>query len=296
MEGNRTPQKNKITDNALVAMRNDIIPILGDLKFNEMRLFQFILTHYDSRSAENYTFVATINDLKAVFGMGYHTAYSIVRRAFIDMSMRPLVWRKNNARRIDHWFTGMTFYGGNGRFEFRINRDTEWAFLLLKDCFTSYRVGDIKRFARAASFKMYLNLKQRLTMGEWKADLEDLRYRLGIVNKYPRWSSLKDFIIDPAIDDINKHSDLIIKWHPVKRGRKIVGVEFTIRKKSTVNAEEIGKIHEANQFLTAAEEEEKRLGINQREFDSSLGGTITGTTNKIDVGSKKQDRRKAALL
>jgi len=48
--------------------------------------------------------------------------------------------------------------------------------------------------------------------------------------------------------------------------------------------------------LKAAEEEEKRLGINQAEFDPPLGqGTTMGTTG-ITVGSKKQDKREADLL
>jgi len=269
-------------DNAVVAMKNDIIPALAKLKLSESRLFQYCLAHYDSRGEENPTFEASVDDLKKYFHIDHNSAYDMIRDAIIKLGSQPLEWRENNVRRIRHWFDGVDYFEGEGRFSFRINRDAEPFFLMVKNFFTRYRLGNTKKFKRAASFKLYVNLKQWENTSVWEVDLDELKYRLGVTGKYAHWDNFKRWLMVPAVAEINKHSDLSVGWKPTKTGRSVTGVAFRIKNKTEKSATEAREVHEANQFLKAAKEEEKRLG------------TTMGSTG-IDAGSQKRQVRNQGI-
>ena len=254
-------------DTAVVAMKNDVIPTLAALRLNESRLFQYCIAHYDSRSTENPTFEASVGDLKRFFEIDYADAYPILRQAVINIGSKPIEWRDGNVQHFENWFTGFSYYGGTGRFVFRINRAAEPFFLTLKECFTRYRLAFTKHFRHAASVKLYINLKQHKKMGHWNPALDDLKHRLGVGGKYSRWSDLRERILQPSMSEINKHSDLSVGWKPTKSGRRATGVAFRIKNKTEKSATEAREVHEANQRLKTAQEEEKRLGINHVEFD-----------------------------
>ncbi|MFC0309985.1 replication initiation protein, partial [Gallibacterium trehalosifermentans] len=68
--------------------------------------------------------------------------------------------------------------------------------------------------------------------------LTDLKDWLQISNKYPRYNNLKQWVIDPSIDEINEKSDLKVIYEPIKRGRRIVALKFTIQtKKNSIKTE-----------------------------------------------------------
>ena len=55
-----------------------------------------------------------------------------------------------------------------------------------------------------------------------------------IQDKYSRIERLKSGVIDPAVKQINEHSDLWVKYLQQKRGRKISHFIFTFGLKNTI--------------------------------------------------------------
>ena len=50
-------------------------------------------------------------------------------------------------------------------------------------------------------------------------------FKLG--KSYDRYSNIKTRILEPAITDINTHSDIKTKFTEVYSGRKVIGLDFT---------------------------------------------------------------------
>jgi len=259
-------QKHGPNDNSVIAMSNAIIPTLSKLSLLESRLFQFCLAHYDSRGDKNPVFQASVSEINRFFGIKSHNAYALVREAMLRLSGRPLEYQVGSEYRIAHWFTDMTYFAGKGRFEFRLNPRVKPYFLVLKTFFTSFRLVATKKFKRESTFKLYVNLKQWENTGNWETDLDELRDRLGVTAKYPVYSGFRRYVIEPAIKEINEHSDITVKWTPTKRMRRVSGIVFRIRSKKALGPTEAREIHEANQLLKAAEEEEKRLGYPETRY------------------------------
>lgn len=100
----------------------------------------------------------------------------------------------------------------------------------LEKCFTSY---DIKIFAKINgryAMRLFEMLMQYKNVGQLEISLDELRFRFALKNdEYTLMSNFKK-ILDNAIKEINKQTDLNIKYEQKKRGRHIVGFIFKFKK------------------------------------------------------------------
>ncbi|WP_374188654.1 hypothetical protein [Avibacterium paragallinarum] len=71
-------------------------------------------------------------------------------------------------------------------------------------------------------------------MGDRYISVEDLKKWLQLEDKYERYNNLNQWVLLPALSEINEKSDLFAKYEPIKKGRKIVGIEFSITYEKTV--------------------------------------------------------------
>ena len=58
---------------------------------------------------------------------------------------------------------------------------------------------------------------------------------LGLNDKYSDVKNLRVRVLDPAVDEINKHTDLRVTMTPIRRGRRVTGFHFLIRVDAQMN-------------------------------------------------------------
>lgn len=102
--------------------------------------------------------------------------------------------------------------------------------LNLKETYTKYRLGYVINFKSEYSFRLYEIMKQYEKIGERTVPINELKELLMIdSNKYQKYSHLKVKVIQKAIEEINKYSDIRINLEKEeKEGRKVVGLVFSI--------------------------------------------------------------------
>jgi len=61
-----------------------------------------------------------------------------------------------------------------------------------------------------------------------KIEINDIKETLGLGDKYKRFIDFKNRVLDPAKNQINKHSDIQISYEVIKAGRKPTEVKFTV--------------------------------------------------------------------
>ena len=81
------------------------------------------------------------------------------------------------------------------------------------------------------AIRFYELLIQWRDAGTRRIELDWLRERLDLGNKYPNIRDLKRWVLNPAVEQINAHSDLWVKWEQHKRGRTIHALTFTFGSK-----------------------------------------------------------------
>ena len=104
--------------------------------------------------------------------------------------------------------------------------------LNLKETYTKYRLGYVINFKSEYSFRFYELMKQYEAIGERTITVEEIKDLLMIDNdKYTKYSHLKAKVIQKAIEEINKYSDIkVILEKEEKEGKKVVGLVFSINK------------------------------------------------------------------
>ncbi|WP_157816155.1 replication initiation protein [Spirosoma pollinicola] len=83
------------------------------------------------------------------------------------------------------------------------------------------------------SKRLYEMLSQWKSMGLMKGTIVNLRAALKLEDKYPDWDNLKRRVLEPAVAEVNKHSDLFVKFYPERENRRIVLLKWTIKQKET---------------------------------------------------------------
>lgn len=95
--------------------------------------------------------------------------------------------------------------------------------------YTSYGLSDVLPMRRQSSPRLYEILKSySKNNSEWYFDLERIKYLLNCQH-YDRWVDLKRRVIDPAMQEINELTNMIVNYAPVTKGRKVIGVKFFMK-------------------------------------------------------------------
>jgi plasmid replication initiation protein len=86
-------------------------------------------------------------------------------------------------------------------------------------------VGSLSSFY---SIRLYEICAQFKTTGHRELALDRLRDMFDLGDKYADVKNLRVRVIDPAVSDINQHTDLRVVAQPLRSGRKVVGFRFEI--------------------------------------------------------------------
>lgn len=101
----------------------------------------------------------------------------------------------------------------------------------LRSNFTKYQVGNVLSFKSPYSIRFYEILKSWGSLGHKQIDAEWIRDTLQLSKAYLRASNLTEKVVKPAVEEINKHSDLQVTYENVLKGRRLVGYSFTFQAK-----------------------------------------------------------------
>jgi hypothetical protein len=97
--------------------------------------------------------------------------------------------------------------------------------------FTFYELKNIIKLG-AYSVRIYELLKQYQKIGQRKIRVNELMRMLELTTEYPLFANFYQKIVNPSIREINKHTDLIVETpQKIKKGRKVIALLFTFRKK-----------------------------------------------------------------
>jgi plasmid replication initiation protein len=98
--------------------------------------------------------------------------------------------------------------------------------------FTSYQLEKVGHMTSAHAVRIYELLAQHREIGSRTLNLAWLRDTLQIApDEYKLTTNFIRKVIEVAVEQINKHSDLAVSYKPVKTGRAITDFAFKIKEK-----------------------------------------------------------------
>jgi len=131
---------------------------------------------------------------------------------------------------------------GSGTVQIRLDRDMVPFLLQLKHNFTQYEIIWTLHFKSKYTIRLYELIKSvhfhELEKYTRRYGVEELK-KLMDGERYREYRDFKQRALVPAVNEINKYSDKTVEYEEVKRGRKVLAVEFTITSKDSMETARI---------------------------------------------------------
>lgn len=113
----------------------------------------------------------------------------------------------------------------------------------LKQQFTQYQLYNILGMKSAFSVRIYELMKSYSFRHTIEIDLDKLKKLLMVedVKSYNRFADFRRFVLEKAQAEINELTDIDISFEPIKTGRKVTSIKFTIEEKFKEKGKNYGK-------------------------------------------------------
>lgn len=129
------------------------------------------------------------------------------------------------------WVSLARYNPGEGTVSLRFSPEIEPYLALLHTEYTRTKLKFIANIGSYYGLRIYEILAQCRRAGQRSITLDELRLMLDLVDKYPDVKNLRVRVLEPALNEINSHTDLEVSMSVTRHGRKVTGFHFVIVEK-----------------------------------------------------------------
>ena len=171
------------------------------------------------------------------FGVNDKTAYTVVKDASKGLFDRYVTYHDKNPKNGKdrsfncRWVDKIGVEPDSGIVYMRFTSDVVPLITRLENHFTSYEIDKVANLSSSYAIRLYeLCVAWRDQGFTQRYKIDELRQKLGVEpEKYKAMNNFKARVIDLAIKQINKHTDITVKYEQHKLGRKITAMSFTFK-------------------------------------------------------------------
>lgn len=173
-----------------------------------------------------------VDDFRDVFGLDHNGAYEELRNAAARLYNRSIrrIYNSKGKPVEEHvrWVWMARYAKGQGTVTLGFSPAVAPYLTMLHTEFTRYKLKQIGSIGSFYGLRLYELCAQFRKAGERTISLQRLRDMFDLGDKYQRMETLRRRVLDPAVAEVNKYTDLRVTITPERKGRKIVGFHFDI--------------------------------------------------------------------
>ncbi|HLP81634.1 MAG TPA: replication initiation protein [Nitrosomonas sp.] len=218
-----------------VVKSNKVVEASYMLTLAEQRVLLACIAQIDSKAmlTENYRFEITASGVADLAGLeNLSNAYRDLKKAAEKLYERSVIIDDPDpdnpqiTQRKTRWISSIDYVPGEGKLVLSFSVGIIPYLSQLSREFTKYKLKHVARFESVYSIRLYELLVQWSSAGEREIEVEWLKRQFQVGDKYDRVVDLKKRVIDPAVKEINEHSNLWVKYGQRKSGRQITHFQF----------------------------------------------------------------------
>ena len=242
--------KNK---NLIVCKSNNVIEAGYRLGLNEQRVILACMSRVNSMNEllESDEFELSAQDFALMYNISQNRAYGELKEVSKSLYHRSLtIFNPDPSRpkieKIEtRWISSIAYLPDDGKVILRFSKDILPFLGELKGQFTRYKLEHIGKMTSIYAIRLYELLAQWKNIGKREVELNWLKQQLQLDSSYERMNNLKARVIEPAVKDINAHSNFDVTWTQRKSGKKISHLVFEFKeKKNSLFVKPQKKVHE----------------------------------------------------
>ncbi|MBD3895974.1 replication initiation protein [Halomonas sp. ML-15] len=219
----------------LVVKSNALIEAAHSLTLAESKLILAAIAQVrrDEAITDDVRYTVTANALADMGGFKANHEYRALKQASAklwEQTIRIIEYPNGKGSRprvlLTRWVQSILYREDEGAVEIRFAKDILPYLTQLTAEFSQYRLQNVSGMASSYGVRLYELLVQWRGRGEREVEIDWLRYILQLEDKYPSIRDLKRRVIEPAVNDVNTHSDLTVTWGQRKTGRRVTHIQF----------------------------------------------------------------------
>ena len=171
------------------------------------------------------------------FSVHRNTAYQALKDACKDLFARQFSYQEQRPKGVanitSRWVSQIAYIDNSATVELIFAPAIIPLVTRLEEQFTSYELKQVSGLSSAYAIRLYEVLIAWRSTGKTPIiELFDFRQKLGVLEgEYSRFNNFKVRVLDPAIKQINEHTDITVKVEQHKTGRTISGFSFKFKQK-----------------------------------------------------------------
>ncbi|SJN19130.1 replication initiation protein RepM [Psychrobacter sp. JB385] len=259
-----------MSDKRLIAKDNKLISASYSLGIPEQRLI--FLAIIEAREQKQLIDARGILNIRAKsyqeqFKVEKHTSYDALKSATSGLFDAHFEYEDVHektgklARHVIRWVQKISYIDDAGMVELQFTDAVIPLITRLSEQYTEYELKQVSELQSEYSIRLYELMMQWKAVGKTnKISVDDLRRKLGVEpEQYKKMNNFKARVLDHAINQINKHTDIQAEYEQHKNGRTIAG--FTFKFKVKKNKENTAtKITNNGNMTTIEGLNDKQLG------------------------------------
>jgi plasmid replication initiation protein len=221
-----------------VVKSNEIIEkVKYNLTATEQKVLLFSISKIKPKDELNQTYEFKIKDFCDVVGIDYSSGSNIknIKKAITNVSNKGFFILTDKERRqwdLVNWYNKVTISESDGMIYYSFGEFVNKYLLNLTRNFTQYKLLSILPMKSNTSIRLYELLKANngKMITDITFDVDEIQEKLMI--QYNDYNNFKKRVLDKAVEEINYYSDINVDYKPIREGRSIKAIEFTIRELS----------------------------------------------------------------
>jgi plasmid replication initiation protein len=226
--------------NNLIVKKNEFLKFGYSLPMTEQRLLLACISQVDSRTVldDDHKFVVRVQEMRDLFSDESKNLYRDLKSACETLWDREIVRVDVDGIEKIRWVRKVKYFTNESKIELTFSQDVIPYLTAITERFTKYRLDDVRHFRCVYSLRLYELFAQYQVAGKIEIDVDELRRLFDLEDKYPEFKELKRSVVDKAVSEINKLSNLSVRYGLRKSYRKVVAFQFEFETKQKLVADE----------------------------------------------------------
>lgn len=216
-----------------------------NLSVQQQKIVLYLISQISPTDEDFKEYEFSIPEFCKVCGLDFTSGknYEDLKTAIKEIADKSLwITLDSGEETLLRWIEKPFVNKNSGSIRIRLDKDMKPYLLQLKENFTQYELLWTLRFKCKYAIRLYELIKSihyhELKSYTRRFELDGLRRLLGAEN-YTTYQSFKIRVLIPAVEEINKYSDKILTYEPIKNGRSVCAISFTVSTKPAFNRLEI---------------------------------------------------------
>lgn len=221
--------------NQIVVKSNVLIEARYRLSLQETRVIYWLLTQIRPEDENLKANKMEIIEFAKMIGVEADNQYSKLRSVTKSLMRRVMeIYSQEEDKTIQvSWLSSAEYQHKKGYVSLEFSPKLKPYLLQLKSHFTKIEFADFLELRSVYSVRIFEILLQYESIGKRKILIDDLRLYCGIEKKeYSLYADLKRYVIERAKTEINAKTEYEIDYTEIKEYRKVIAIEWIIKKKT----------------------------------------------------------------